>query len=44
MDELLEPVKRAFINLAKREELVKEKEDGGFTSKMDRDAEYRDEE
>lgn len=44
MDELLDPVKQAFIALAGEDELIKSKADGGFTSKMDIDAEYRDEE
>ena len=43
MDELLEPVKRAFMSLSAKEEAM-EKENGGFTSRMDNDAEYRDEE
>ncbi len=43
MDELLEPVKRAFMSLSAKEEAM-EKESGGFTSRMDNDAEYRDEE
>jgi len=44
MDELLEPVKSAFISLACHEELIKASERGGFTSFMDTEAEYRDEE
>lgn len=43
MDELLEPVKQAFMSLSAKEEAM-EKESGGFTSRMDNDAEYRDEE
>ena len=43
MDELLEPVKQAFMSLSAKEEAM-EKENGGFTSRMDNDAEYRDEE
>ncbi len=41
-DSLLEPVKVAFAKLANVEK--EEKMDGGFTSKMDKDAYYRDEE
>lgn len=42
MDELLEPVKQAFIYLARGQE---EKEEGnGFTTRVNKDAEYRDEE
>ena len=42
MDELLEPVKKAFVKLSGI--LVDKKEDnGGFTSVMNMDAEYRDE-
>ena len=43
MDELLEPVKHEFMHLANKED-DKERADGGFTTKVDNDAEYRDEE
>ena len=43
MDELLEPVKHEFMHLANKED-DKERSDGGFTTKVDNDAEYRDEE
>ena len=43
MDELLEDVKKAFMKLADLDETKKD-DDGGFTSRMDKDAVYRDEE
>ena len=43
MDELLEDVKKAFMKLADLDETNKD-DDGGFTSRMDKDAVYRDEE
>lgn len=43
MDELLEPVKHEFMHLANKED-DEERADGGFTTKVDNDAEYRDEE
>lgn len=43
MDELLEPVKQAFMTLADLG-VKKEISNGGFTSSMDMDAVYRDEE
>ena len=42
MDELLEPVKKAFVKLSGVLDNKKE-ENGGFTSVMNKDAEYRDE-
>lgn len=42
MDDLLEPVKAAFTKLAGIT-ATKKSDDGGFTSKMDKDAFYRDE-
>ena len=42
MDELLEPVKKAFMRLSGVLDNKKE-DNGGFTSIMNRDAEYRDE-
>lgn len=44
MDDLLDPVKKAFVELARSEELKESNRDGGFTSKMDNEADYRDEE
>lgn len=44
MDDLLEPVKQAFVSLAGESSRVNEVENGGFTSSMDMDAYYRDEE
>ena len=42
MDELLEPVKKAFVKLSGVLDNKKE-DNGGFTSIVNRDAEYRDE-
>lgn len=43
MDELLTPVKQAFISLAGIEERKESTSNGGFTSIVNNDAEYRDE-
>ncbi len=43
MDELLNPVKKAFMTLAGAEEIQSRSADGGFTSRMNNDAEYREE-
>ena len=44
MDDLLNPVKQAFRRLVGGNAIKKVEENGGFTSRMDSDAFYRDEE
>ena len=43
MDETVEEVKKAFIHTVSQAGIVKKDEDGGFTSRVDNTAHYRDE-